>query len=94
MEHNKGPWFADMPAGGKDIFIVDAVGSHIGLAYGYKERPAKPNADLMAAAPGLLAACQAVKEEADNWEDFMPSAVLAIIDEEMAAAIAKATGSA
>ena len=80
-QHTPGPWAIEPDALGESSIVTDNGGT---IADVYGRNPA--NARLIAAAPDLLAALQAV---ADYWAG---GDVPADIDAAMRAAIAKATG--
>lgn len=86
-QHTPGPWRAEwVPKGQRPWVGRIAEGRWAALACGKTDEEAEANARLIAAAPELLAALQAV---ADYWAG---GDVPADIDAAMRAAIAKATG--
>lgn len=87
-KHTPGPWkFYDDSNDGKTNRIeIVAIGKTVARIYHSVPEEDLPNARLIAAAPELLAALQAV---ADYWAG---GDVPADIDAAMRAAIAKATG--
>lgn len=62
-EHNRAPWRVK-PVRGQAPYIVDADGLTIGMAMHWlgSENDPLPNANLIAAAPDLLAACETASE--------------------------------
>lgn len=90
-EHTPGPWVAICPAEGWDGWWVEAAGEqHIAEVTGYQSDPVRrANAHLIAAAPDLLAACEAALEaiRGDADIDWMLN-----VERQLRTAIAKARG--
>ena len=60
-QHTPGPWSIDRAYG--DCCVAGRDGDRIAAVYGYDYGEDEANAALIAAAPDLLAACQAVLDE-------------------------------
>lgn len=66
-----GPWTTytpGIPCGNKDRWIVDGKGRTIAVVWYDKNTPA--NARLIAAAPDLLAACDAMAAQLGSGDDY------------------------
>lgn len=65
MSHTPGPWGVVMPGEVDEHYAVMDSFGHTASVYGYPENAAEAwaNAQLMAAAPELLAVCQAIAND-------------------------------
>ena len=92
-EHTPGPWIASDEPGVYDICVVeheDWRKNWYVVTDGPKRAEPEPDARLIAAAPDLLAACEAVRETCPCDPDINPEWIDAW--QSMLAAIARAKG--
>ena len=70
-EHTVGPWKAVQQASCSAFWwVADAWGKKVcGLSHSVRDEDKKVVANLIAAAPDMLAACEAVLAEFDQWDD-------------------------
>lgn len=63
-EHSPGPWIADGPP--HNIHILEAARPHMRVCFMTSDGAAVANANLIAAAPELLAALKAIARQYEN----------------------------
>ena len=95
MSHTPGPWDRNIKPASKYPIIFAGRNTHVAqvITRGIPDDQAEGNADLIAAAPDMLAALDAfVQWHADHFEDFTPhdNAQLLCLANDASAAIALA----
>lgn len=79
MKHTKGPWFVDKDYAKPQILIVSGNRTHISIVFDNPRHQKKANANLIAAAPGMLEALEMLSKALES-KDFNPDAAKQLID--------------
>lgn len=92
--HTPGPWRFCRAWSGEDVLVTDASGDRLAMVRGKDvvASIAAANANLIAAAPDLLAACEAAR--AIIMQNAAPQGLALLVMRQMNAALARAKGGA